>query len=314
MKIAVVGTGGVGGYLGGLLARAGEDVTFVARGDNFTALKQRGLDVCSVNGDFTLPSVQVVESAEQLDQPEVVLVSTKSYDLHTIASQLERVLTPSTIVITLQNGIDNDLRLQALLPQATIYPGLVYIGSTKTAPGRIEQVAGPCTMTFGQRTAGVNQTLEELASRFRKADVLAKASTEIEKALWTKFLFIITFGGMVALCRCPIGAIVADDAAFALYTRVLDEGFAVSNAEGIGLEKAVRDSILQKSLEYLHTGYSSKASMLVDVENQRRTEIDALNGTIVSLAARHGIDVPLNQAIHTAIRLASENYQVGNSL
>lgn len=309
MKIAVLGTGGVGGYFGGLLARGGEQVTFVARGEHYQKLATSGLEVRSVAaGDFHLSKVSVVESVQELVTPDVVLVSTKSYDLEQAGHQLAEVITEQTIIIPLQNGIDNDFTLAKVLPNARIYPGLVYIVSTRTAPGVIEQTAGPCTMTFGDRVQRSNPNLEALAERFRAAGVSAQASEEIEKALWTKFLFIITWGGMVALCRCPVGDIVSDERALDLYARCLDEGFAVARNQGVDLGRDVRDKILEKSKDYIHSGYNSKSSMLVDIEHHRRTEIEALHGTVVRLAHEGGIPVPIVETIYTAVRLASAHY------
>ncbi|MCB0323045.1 MAG: 2-dehydropantoate 2-reductase [Bdellovibrionales bacterium] len=308
MRIAVIGVGGVGGYFGGLLARHGLDVTFVARGEQFAALQHSGLTVRSVAGDFTLPAVSVVESVRQLEAPDLVLVATKAYDCEEVCRQLVDVIAESTIVIPIQNGIDNDRKVKEHLSIGQVFPGLAYIISTRTGPGVIEQTAGPRTLLFGDRDNPTNPRLKEIEAVMRGAGILATASSDIELELWTKFLWITTFAGMTALCRCPIGVIVNDEEAFAWYVRCLDEGISVAEASGISLGDEPRAKIIEKSEHYKHTGSHAKSSMLVDLENGRRTEIEALNGTIVRLAEEHGLSVPVHQAIYHAVRLSSSHY------
>ncbi len=298
MKIAVIGTGGVGGYFGALLARHGVDVTFVARGEHFEMLRTKGLHVQSVEGDIQISPCKVVNSVEQLSSPDLVLVTTKTYDRDQACSMLREVISPSTIIIPIQNGIDNDLRAKELLPHSKIYPGLAYIISTRTKPGLVEQTAGPRTLFFGDRDRAGNSKLE------------ATVSEDIELEIWKKFLWIVTFAGMTALCRSPIGNIVNDKEAFEMYVRCLDEGITVARAVGVQISDALREDIIEKSGHYRTTGSSAKSSLLVDIENERRTEIESLNGSLVRLAKEHGIPVPYNEAIYTAVRIASNTYQV----
>lgn len=308
MRFAIIGVGGVGGYFGGLLARNGEDVTFVARGAHYDALKKQGLSLKSVDVSFENLPISVVESPAHLEDPDVIFIATKTYDRDQVAEQLSASLSEKTVVIPVQNGIDNDLQLERIIPKAQVYPGLAYIISERTAPGVVEQTAGPRTIFFGERKVAENSKLRELESIMRSAGILATASPDIERELWSKFLWITTFAGMTALCRCEIGAIVNDQRAFDLYIRCLDEGIAVARAAGVVFDEEARSKVIEKSEHYRHTGSHAKSSLLIDIENRRRTEIESLNGAIVRLAQENGIQVPIHESIYTAVRLASEYY------
>ena len=308
MKFGIVGVGGVGGYFGGLLARAGYDVTFVARGPQYTALKNTGLTVRSVEGDSTVSPITVVDSAAALPECDVILITTKTYNLAEVVMQLAEIINAETIVIPIQNGIDNDLRIKELLPRAQAYPGLAYIISARTTPGVIEQTAGPRTLIFGDRESANNPRLQQLETLMREAGILATCAANIEHELWTKFLWITTFAGITAVTRSAIGPIVNDPDALEWYIRVLDEGISVARALGITISQEMRASIIEKSEHYKHTGTHAKSSLLIDIEHKRQTEIDALNGTMVRLAKEHGLRVPIHESIYHAVRLATKSY------
>ncbi len=305
MHIAVIGVGGVGGYFGGLLARAGERVTFVARGEQYDALKSGGLTVKSVEGEFSLRPVTVLSSISELSDLDLVLVATKTYHRDDVARELAKVVGPETIVIPLLNGIDNAERIREILPVGRVVPGLAYIISARTAPGVIEQTAGPRTLIFGDPQHPSDPRLLEIEHRMKAAGVLATCSPSIERELWSKFLWIVTFAGMTSLCRAPIGAIVNDERAHALLLRCFDEAVAVAEASGVSVGPNPRAETIKKMENYRTTGSHAKASMLVDIEHGRPTEIEALNGKIVQLAEEFRIQVPIHESIYTAVRLAT---------
>ena len=305
MRIAVIGVGGVGGYFGGLLARAGEDVTFVARGEQLRALQQCGLTVKSVEGEFNVFPLKVVGAISELHDIDLVLVATKTYDRDAVAAELAGAVKSTTIVIPLLNGIDNDEHIRERLPVGEVHPGLAYIISARTSPGTIEQTAGPRTLIFGDRSRHENQRLREIEALMRRAGILATYSTTIEYELWTKFLWITTFAGITSLCRAPIGRIVNDERGYAWFLSCFDEGMSVARAHGVELGDNPRAETVKKAENYRQTGSHAKASMLVDIEHGRQTEIESLNGKIVELAERYGVKVPIHEAIYNAVRIGT---------
>ena len=214
MKIYVIGTGGMGGYYGGMLARAGADVTFIARGAHYQAIAKDGLKVDSATGNFTIHPAKVISSIAEIEAPDMVLITTKAYDNEEVSKQLAQVVNKDTVVISLQNGIDNDQQIQKHLKNAIVIPGCAYIITEKAAAGYILQTGGPRKVVFGSRDHTHQNRLAEIEKVMQNAGIDAKNSQEIEKDIWTKFLVIIGFAGMTSICRSPVGLIVNEPGAF----------------------------------------------------------------------------------------------------
>ncbi len=300
MKIYVVGSGGVGGYFGGRLARAGYDVTFVARGQHREALATKGLRVKSVAGDFNVYPAQVIGAIREITDPDLVLFAVKTYDTDDVATELAAVVNRDTTVITFQNGVDNDHRIREHIKNAAVHPGLAYVITTKTQPGLIEQTGGPRKLIFGDRVKPDNPRLIEIVGLMRDAGVDATASDDISRDLWKKYMLIVAFSGMTAVCRSPIGKVLGDAEARSLYERCVMEAISVAQAMGVNVAGDALEAIMAVSGDFAP---GSKSSLLVDVENERRTEIESLNGTLVRLARKHKVDVPVNALIYAAIKL-----------
>lgn len=300
MKIFIVGTGGIGGYFGGLLAKAGKDVTFVARGEQFNALKKNGLVVKSVVGNFEVKPVQVIESIAEIEFPDLILFTVKTYDTEEVAKELDKVTTNNTTIITFQNGVDNDLQIKKFIKKAKVYPDVAYVISSRTTPGVIEQTSGLRKLLFGDRINPNNQNLKDVEIMMKEAEVDAVASDDITRDLWKKFMFIVAFSGMTAICRSPIGKVLSDIQTKSLYERCLKEAISVARAVKVNIASDAFESIMTISG---NTAPDSKSSLLVDIENGRRTEIETLNGNLVRLARENKIDIPINELIYRAIRL-----------
>lgn len=307
MKIGIIGAGGVGGYFGGLLARGGLEVTFVARGAHAAAIRATGLTVRSVEGELAVTPAGVVDSPSELGHCDVILIATKAYDLDAAVDALRPALRPDTIVIPLLNGIDHDRTVQARLGAGvgTVYPGFVYILSARTEPGVIEQTGGPRTMFFGDRTAPRNPRLVALEERFRAAGVLATAAEEIVPEMWKKFIWLSAFSAITAVCRSAIGPILEDSHSADVFVRCLDESIRVASSCGIEIEDALRNEMLEKTFGYLKTTPNAKSSMLVDIENGRRTEIDHLSGAICRLGKARGAPTPIHDTVYAAVKAIS---------
>ena len=301
MKIYIVGSGGVGGYFGGMLAKAGNNVTFVARGKHYQAIKERGLVVKSVAGDFEVKPVQAVENISEISNPDLVIFTVKTYDTDDAAEELKSAIKDNSIIITFQNGVDNDSQIKKHVEDAKVYPGVAYVISTKTNPGVIEQTGGLRKIIFGDREDSNNLRLKEVEKLMKKAGIDATASDDITRDLWKKFMFIIAFSGITAVCRSAIGKVLSNPTTKSLYEQCLKEAISVAKAMKVNVVDDIFETIMSVSSK---TQPDSKSSLLVDVENNRKTEIETLNGTLVRFAKEHDIDVPINELIYGAIKLS----------
>ncbi len=303
MKVYIVGSGGAGGYLGGLLARSGKDVTFVARGEHYQAMKEEGLKIKSVLGDFEVRPVRVIHRISDITNPDLIIFSVKTYDTDQTAKELKSVVNRDTVVISLQNGVDNDWEIKKNIPHGMVYPGVAYLVSTRTKPGLIEQTGGPRKFIFGDRQDPENQKLKEVEQYMKEAEVDASTSTNITRDLWKKFMFIVAFSGMTAICRSPIGKVLGDRVAEGLYERCAKEAIQVARSMNISVEGRAFENIMTTSRNFPP---DSKSSLLVDIENDKRTEIETLNGGLVRLAKNKNVDVPINEMIYGAIKLSGD--------
>jgi len=299
MKIAIVGTGGIGGYFGSLLAKANLDVTFVARGENYETLKENGLTVKSVVGDFEIKPVQVVERISEIVNPDLIIFSVKTYDTETVAKELSSVVNPETIILTFQNGVDNDIQIKKIIKEAQVYPGVAYVITAKTKPGIIEQTGGLRKLVFGDRQNPNNSHLKEIEKVMRDAGIDATLSDDITRDIWKKFLFICPFAGMTALHRKTIGEILSNDETREQYKDCLKEAILVARAKNVTVSENAFEEVMTTSK---NTASASKSSLLLDIENNRRNEIETLNGALVGFAKELGVSVPVNDLIYKAIK------------
>lgn len=299
MKIYVVGTGGVGGYFGGLFAKAGNDVTFVARGENYQAINENGLIVKSVTGDFEIKPAKVIEHITDITNPDLILFTVKTYQTEGAATELTTVVSPSTIIITFQNGVDNDEKIKQLISGTHIYPGIAYVISTKTGPNVISQTGGLRKLVFGDRKDPANPDLQQVETLMKKAGIDAVLSDDINCDLWKKFLFIIPFAGLTAMHRQTIGEILSKPATTRAYEACLVEAIEVAKKNGVRLDDDIFDTVMATTK---NTTPGAKSSLLIDIETGRPTEIETLHGTLLRLAKEKGIDVPVNEEIYLKVK------------
>jgi 2-dehydropantoate 2-reductase len=301
MRIYIVGVGGLGGYYGALFARVSADVTFVARGQKCKDLKERGLQVTDRGDKFHVSSVKVVESLSEVREPELIILAVKTYDIENVAKQM--TVPQGCTIITLQNGIDNDLRVQKHLPHVRVFAGNTWALSTMISPGVIEQKSPMTFIKFGSRKNPQDPALLEIKNILDAGGIEGQVSDNIERDLWEKFVWLASFSGMAGTCRSPIGPIVSDPVAFEVWMRSVDETLALAKALNIPLHENTRANIVER-LETCRTLYmDAKPSLLVDLENGRQTEIEALSGTIVKLARERGMLVPTHELMYSAIKL-----------
>jgi 2-dehydropantoate 2-reductase len=298
MKLAVYGPGGIGGYFGGRMALAGADVHLIARGSHLEALQRRGLKVTSPNGDF---EVNLPASGEPSDigPCDYVLFCVKSFDTDDAASRLGPLIGDATAVISFQNGVDNEERIARAVGSGHVMGGAAYIFSRVVEPGVVAHTGGPARIVFGEMDGSISDRAKRFLDLCERANIDAALSDHMGRVLWDKFAFICAQAGMTAAVRLPIGEVRAVTESLAAFKRIVEEVCAVAAADGIELpaDSPDRHARFAESLE--PSGYSS---LYDDLTNGRRMEVEALHGTIVRRARRHGIPVPVSETIYAILK------------
>jgi 2-dehydropantoate 2-reductase len=299
MRIAVVGAGGTGGYFGGLLARGGEDVTFIARGANLEALRAQGLTVESrLAGTFTV-AVQATDDPREVGPVDLILFCVKTYDTDAAAQSIRPLIRPDTMLMSLQNGIDNEERIARTAGHSLGIGAAAYVVSATKAPGVVAQTAGPGKIVFGELDGGTSPRTERLRDVLQGAGITTEVHPDIRAVLWQKFLFICAFSGVTAVTRLPIGTILADPVTHDLFRGTSEEVEAVARAGGIDLPADCVEQALANAAAVEPWG---RGSLYGDLAGGRRLELESLNGEVVRRGREHGIETPLNFAIYAALR------------
>lgn len=298
MRFAVVGVGGVGGYFGGRLARAGHEVALIARGDHLTAIREAGLQVRSPAGDFAVRPALATDSPAEVGPVDVVLVGVKSWQLEAAARSLGPLIGPDTAVLPLLNGVEAaDVVAAAVGPAHTI-GGLCRIIAEIAAPGVIHHAGIEPTLIFGELDNRRSPRAEALLAALQGAGVQASVAADINAAIWEKFMLICTWSGLGAVTRAPIGAWRALPATRALAGQVLAEVAALAAARGVAVSPGAAAATLA-----LIDGVpaAGTASMQRDILAGRPSELEAQNGAVVRLGGRAGVPTPANAFIYAAL-------------
>lgn len=299
MKIAIYGAGGVGGYFGGRLAQAGADVHLIARGEHLDALRQDGLRVDSVHGDFEV-ELSATDDPDSIGPCDYVLFTVKSFDTTEAARELDPLLHDETGVISLQNGLENEEKLATVIGTDHVMGGIAYVFSTIAEPGVIEHTGGPANITYGE----VDGTHSNRAERFLKwcerADGMeADLSEEIQTALWEKAAFICAQAGMTATVRLPLGEIRDEQESWSMYRQLIEEVCSVGRATGVELS----DGTVAKWMEFAQDlDADSYSSLHYDLTHDKPIELEALHGTVVRQGRENEIAVPMNEAVYAILR------------
>ncbi len=298
MRIAVYGAGGVGGYFGGRLAQAGADVHLVARGAHLQALREHGLRVQSVKGDFTV-RVPATDDPAAIGPCDYVLFCVKAFDTDPAAARLGPLLGDDTAVVSLQNGVDNEDKLARAVGGRHVMGGAAFLFAGIGGPGVIVHTGGPASITFGELDGQASQRTQRLLACCRQAGFGAELSQRIRTVLWAKLAFICAQAGMTAAVRLPVGEIRAVDAAWAAFGRLVAEVAAVAEAEGYPLPPAAQERALTMA-QAVEPG--SFSSLHDDLVAGRRMELEALHGFVVRRAAEHGVPVPMSEAVYAILK------------
>jgi 2-dehydropantoate 2-reductase len=298
-RIAILGAGGVGGYYGGLLARSGNHVAFVARGAHLAAIQKDGLRVESVHGDFEVRPPLATDDPADVGPVDLVLVTVKSYDLESAAELGRPLVGPKTIAVPLLNGLDAAERLAAVWGEEHILPGLTHISSSIPVPGCVRQVSPLRRITFGERDGALTPRAKRIRDLLAASDIEAVLTRTIDVEIWKKYLFIASIAGVCCLARQPIGPVLEIPETLQLYVSALQEIEAVGRAWGVALPHDVVDQTLR-----LTRGFApqTRPSMLADLEAGRRLELEAMSGTVVRYGRKAGAPTPVHGVIYAALK------------
>jgi 2-dehydropantoate 2-reductase len=299
MRIAVVGTGGIGGPYGASLAKAGADVTFVARGAHLAAMRENGLRIEGDRGETHIQSTQATDKIAEIGTVDIVLCCVKLWDLEAVAEQIRAVIGPQTAVIPLQNGIDAAERLSTILGKESVMGGMAFVTGAIVAPGVIRQTGTYQRMTFGEFDGRISERGRRLRDFCEAAGFEGVLSPDIMVPVWEKFILLVPLSGLNALTRLPLGKWRDDPDLLALYVEALRETVSVGVAEGVRLPSDIVDRTLaqMRSMPPHHT-----TSMGNDLNRGNRLELPWFAGKVVELGRRHGIKTPVNGFIYAALK------------
>lgn len=292
MKILVMGAGAVGCYYGGRLVQAGHDVTFVARGENLRTLRSAGLTVTSVHGDFHLPRVSAIEHVEERGACDLVLVCVKSYDTAQAAEALRSAVGPDTLVLSLQNGVENEDILARTLQTANVLGGMVYIGAELVSPGVVVHTFSG-RLVFGERNGERTPRVEHLEQIFLETGLQAELSSDITTTLWDKLMWNAAFNAVATLTRSTVGEVLGNRQTRLLIRDTMREVIAVAQAQGLNLRASRAEEHIKSSQSPAMAAFAT--SMAQDFARGKRLEYDALNGAVVRAGQRSHVSTPLNQ-------------------
>ena len=298
MNILVMGSGGIGGYFGAKLCRAGLAVTFVARGAHLEAIRKNGLRIKSAaDGEFvvTCPATDDPGGAGVAD---LILFCVKSYDTEAAAQAIRPAVGPDTAILCLQNGVDNEEKIGGIVGPDHVLGGAAYILATIESPGVIAH-AFCGKIVFGELDGGDTPRARRILEALRSAGIPAEQSPRIREILWEKYLFIAAQAGMTAVTRCPIGVIRSIPETRRMYRLIVEELAAVAKAEGIELPPHTADGIMAAAD---NLGATFTSSLHYDLTHGRRLEIEALHGHAVRPGERHGVPTPTLFSVYAALR------------
>ncbi len=304
-RVAIVGSGAIGGFYGGQLLKSGEDVSFLARGAHLDALREKGLTVKSVAGDFSTP-VRAYGSAADIGPVDLALFCVKAQDTVGAAKSLAPLIGAKTLILTLQNGLDSVETLAEYVPRDRILVGTLYVVIQVVAPGVLQHAGGEGKIVFGEPGGGASDRLSAIAEMFRRANIPHEASPNMSRVLWDKFLFIAGVGGVTALANTNISLLLEDAEGRALLTASCREIVEVAKAEGVDLGADPIERTLATAAK--QPGHW-RSSMARDLGAKRPLEVDALSGALLRKARKHGIATPVHQAIYASLTLQERAYR-----
>lgn len=295
MHIAIYGTGGAGGYFGAQLARAGEDVIFIARGEHLRAIRKQGLRVETDKDDILIHPAQAADDPAQAGTVDAVLVGVKTWQVEEAARAMRPMLGPQTFVVPLQNGVEAAAHLAATLGPGPVLGGTCGTISRLVAPGHILSIGEANYVKFGELDNRPSERALRLKQAFDRAAVKAEIPPDIQVAIWEKFIFVAPYGGVGAVTRAPAGTIRTLPETRRMVEECMREILAVARAHNI----ALGEGSVERAMTLLDSlAPSATTSLQRDLAAGRPSELEAWNGAAVRLGREVGVETPLNQFIY----------------
>ena len=301
MKIAILGSGAVGGYYGARLAQAGQQVTFIARGAHLAAIRERGLTIQSPLGDFVAHAA-AEDRTDRVGPVDAVIVAVKAYDNATALPLLRPLIGEHTIVLTLQNGVDSAADVAAIAGAHRTIGGTTYVATALESPGVIVQTGTHRRVVFGEvygELPRLSDRVERLQTVMRDADIQAEAVADGRVPIWEKFILLAALAGFAGASRLPIGPLWADAYTRARFLDACREIEAVARAEGVPVAADVVDRIPAYAESIPG---SMRASLLIDLSQGKRIEVEALQGSVVRRGERAGVPTPVMATLYAVLK------------
>ena len=300
----MMGSGGVGGFFGGRLARSGHDVSFVARGAHLEALRKNGLTIENkTQGDIHIPGVKVTDDPASLGTADLVILSVKLWDTEAAAQAIRPIVGPHTGVLSLQNGVVKDDILRSVLDEKNVMGGVGYVATHISRPGVIHQVGTMQRIIVGEYDGRESERARFLHKALLDAGVTAELSHDIRRAIWEKYVFLVALSGTTTTMRKTLGPIRSNPQTRAFLLDVMREVVAVGRALGVALDADFAD----KRLAFADSlPLDMTSSMHHDLERGNRLEVEWLSGGVVKLGAKAGVPTPANRAIWDILALHAQ--------
>jgi 2-dehydropantoate 2-reductase len=298
MRIAIFGAGSVGGYFGGRLSQAGEDVVFIARGEHLNTMLNQGLRVDSINGDFVVQPVQATDDPSKIGKVDMVFVGVKAWQVSEAAEAMRPLIGPETFVLPLQNGLEAPAQLSEILGDQHVLGGLCGLFSYVMGPGHIVHAGYDPFIKFGELDNHRSQRIELLLDTFKRAEINAEIPPDIQVAMWMKFMFVTVFSGIGAVTRAPVGIWRSLPETRLMAELSLQEIIAVATARAISLPEEALQTIMTM---YDGLDPQSTASLQRDVMEGRPSELEAQIGAVVRFGQKADMATPQHTFIYRSL-------------
>lgn len=297
MKIGIIGSGGVGGYFGAKLAKAGFDVTFLASGEHLKAMLNNGLIVKSILGDFKVANFKVTNTISEMNKQDLIIICVKAWQVKEVRNELNNILHSDSLILPLQNGVLAATELSEVIDKKHVSGGLCRIISKIDSPGVINHFGITPTIAFGELDNLITERVQKVLKIFNSAEIESKISEDIEAELWKK-LIAICVSGLLAVTRTTYGELRELKETRQLMIGLLTEIYMLSQKIGIKIES----DFVEKTVSFIDTfPYSSTSSLTRNVWEGKPSEIEYQNGTVVRLGEKYGFETPINKFVYNCI-------------